>query len=218
MKLTDVLDETNVAHTLHRDEFIESYLIEVKLKCPLHQIKSMLNRIGIVNEKEKKVVQIAHILVSRGKFYLGHFKMFLQMQGNECEILERDMGYLVSVINNLVEWGKIELVEPHAIDVKPRFDCYKVVKINEVSDWNFVKKFTFRKRENKNENSTKKRLSTDQTSNSGKQNIGRDSSNTKRRDNNPINRNDRGNGPKQRIQGGREGNLRSWGNRVRENG
>lgn len=195
MKLTDVMDETEVAHTLHRDEFIENYLVEVKLinDTTPAQVVDTLRRMGI-RAADNTLSQTAHMLTSRGRYYLGHFKMFLQMDGNPSTLTMKDIRLLATVIRDLKAWGKIELVDPHVVDVEPHLDGYKVIKREDVPKWNLKANFTFKKREIKNENSTKEGLSSTETSGNRNKNLGRDSVSGQRRNENAVNRRDRRSG------------------------
>lgn len=215
MKLTDVMDETEVAHTLHRDEFIENYLVEVKLinNTTPAQVVETLRRMGI-RAANNTLSQTAHMLTSRGRYYLGHFKMFLQMEGHASTLTMKDIRLFATVIRDLKAWGKIELVDPHVVDVEPHLDGYKVIKREDAPKWNLKANYTFKKREFKNENSTEERLPVDSTFNRGKQDGRRDSVGTQGRNQDTVNRGNRGNGRGKQFQSGRESGVRARCDRV----
>lgn len=80
---------------------IESRGIEVKLKVPARVITENLERIGIVNRKNKKLFPSCYLVENFDKFFICHFKDLLKVPGSD----ENDKKRRNTIIWLFAKWG-----------------------------------------------------------------------------------------------------------------
>ena len=95
------------------DEIVNN-LIEVKFpeKDDFLKIRETLTRIGVASRKEPELFQSCHILHKKGKYYIVHFKELFQLDGKQTNIDESDIGRRNTIIDLLVQWKLLSVIEP----------------------------------------------------------------------------------------------------------
>ena len=86
-------------------------MIEIKLKThSINIIKETLNRIGVVNQKEKTIKPSVYVYEFNGNYFLIHFKeWFLLHRENAFDnISEDDYNRVEVTASLLMKWGLIE--------------------------------------------------------------------------------------------------------------
>lgn len=111
------------------------------------KIKETLTRIGIASKKDNTLYQSCHILHKRGDFYIPHFKEMFLLDGKEANLEESDIGRRNTIIDLLVQWKLITVVEPESI-LSPRapISGIKVVSFKDKANWTLVAKYTVGKK------------------------------------------------------------------------
>lgn len=119
------------------DSFIQ---IEVKSDDDFLKIKETLTRMGIVNNKSKKVWQSCHILHKAGKYYLVHFLELFALDGRQVNIEEEDYARLYSIANLLEAWGLTKVLNRNVFkDITPI--SVGVIPFSKKSEYEFIQKY-----------------------------------------------------------------------------
>jgi hypothetical protein len=97
--------------------------VEVELKSSFSVIRESLERLGIVNDKNKEVYPSCYILHKRGKYYIIHFKNLLKLDGKTVDNFDdKDKLREKSIAVLLEKWGLVEIVyEPFEEGEEPMF-------------------------------------------------------------------------------------------------
>lgn len=109
------------------------------------KVKETLERMGVASHKDMVLVQTAHILHKKGRYYICHFKELFGIDGRPTEINQGDFARRNLIVKYLIDWGmitplKTEWKEPMGI---PRM--LKVIKHSEREDWHLVVKYNIGK-------------------------------------------------------------------------
>jgi hypothetical protein len=124
-------------------------LVEVELREPddFLKVKETLTRIGIASRKDKILYQSCHILHKQKKYYIVHFKELFALDGKPTDFSESDIGRRNTIINLLVEWGLISIVDAEQTKepVTP-LSQIKVLPFKEKNEWDLVAKYNIGKR------------------------------------------------------------------------
>tara|TARA_B100001939_G_scaffold235253_1_gene202784 strand:- start:1074 stop:1475 length:402 start_codon:yes stop_codon:yes gene_type:complete len=126
------------------DEIVNN-LIEVKFpeKDDFLKIRETLTRIGVASRKEPELFQSCHILHKKGKYYIVHFKELFQLDGKQTNIDESDIGRRNTIIDLLVQWNLLSVVEPQRIqEPKAPLSQIKIVSFKEKKDWKLTAKYS----------------------------------------------------------------------------
>jgi hypothetical protein len=120
---------------------------EVLLNAPIDVISRRLRSFGRTFPERLEIVQVAHVLKKRGKFYICHFKSLLYLDGvaERNDITLRDLAETYAAVMMLLRDGLVTIetdfdveqfgpVPPHVKDVSR--DTYY--------DWKRVSKYTFK--------------------------------------------------------------------------
>lgn len=120
---------------------------EVLLNAPIDVISRRLRSFGRTFPDRLEIVQVAHVLKKRGKFYICHFKSLLYLDGvaERSDITLRDLAETYAAVKMLLRDGLVTIesdfdveqfgpVPPHVKDVSR--DTY--------FDWKRVSKYTFK--------------------------------------------------------------------------
>lgn len=104
-----------------RGNEVVPYLVEVKLKGDPQDtflvIMETLTRIGIASRKEKNVLyQSAHILSKKDKYYIVSFKAMFILDKKTNDLTTGDIARTNRIIQLLVDWNLIEVVNPIQIE------------------------------------------------------------------------------------------------------
>lgn len=118
-------------------------MIEITLKQPedFLKVKETLTRMGIANNKEKKLYQSCHILQKQGLYYIVHFKEMLRMDGRQVDIDGEDYQRRDSIAQLLRDWGLIDIVS----DSDELFEItnnFRVISFKQKNDWELLSKYT----------------------------------------------------------------------------
>ena len=112
-------------------------MVEVTLNEPddFLKVRETLTRIGVASRKEKKIYQSCHILHKQGRYYLVHFKELFALDGKHANLTINDIQRRNRIIQLLVDWGLIGIVNSESIqDVAP-LNQIKVLSYKDKGDW-----------------------------------------------------------------------------------
>ena len=123
-------------------------MIEVKLNEPddFLKVRETLTRIGVASRKEKKLYQSCHILHKQGKYYIVHFKELFALDGKRANITVNDVQRRNRIIQLLLDWGLITVVNTDkVVDIAP-LNQIKVLAYKEKNEWELETKYNIGKR------------------------------------------------------------------------
>ena len=123
-------------------------MVEVNLSEPddFLKVRETLTRIGVASRKEKKLYQSCHILHKQGKYYIGHFKELVALDGKSANLSLNDVQRRNRIIQLLSDWGLITIKKPDTIvDVAP-LSQIKVLSYKDKGGWNLESKYNIGKK------------------------------------------------------------------------
>jgi hypothetical protein len=126
---------------------IVPFLLEVELSDHVFlRVKETLTRIGIPSKKptdeKSKLIQTAHILSKRGKFYICHYKTMFLLDGKSNHLTTHDIARQNRIAQLLQDWGLLRIVRPDQIgNTSCSLKTIKVVKYDDRDNWEFVSKY-----------------------------------------------------------------------------
>ncbi len=123
-------------------------MIEVTLNEPddFLKVRETLTRIGVASRKEKKLYQSCHILHKQGKYYIVHFKELFALDGKRANITVNDVQRRNRIIQLLLDWGLISVVDVSGVtDIAP-LNQIKVLSYREKNEWELETKYNIGKR------------------------------------------------------------------------
>lgn len=109
------------------------------------KIKETLTRIGMCNSKRTTLVQTAHILQKRGKYYIVHFLELFALDGKETDFIEDDRKRVISIVELLENWGLLTIkteIEPEYKGKKPYMLNLNIIDFKSKDKWELVPKYT----------------------------------------------------------------------------
>jgi hypothetical protein len=109
------------------------------------KIKETLTRIGMCNSKRTTLVQTAHILQKRGKYYIVHFLELFALDGKETDFSEDDRKRVISIVELLENWGLLTIkteIEPEYRGKKPYMLNLNIIDFKSKDKWELVPKYT----------------------------------------------------------------------------
>ena len=109
------------------------------------KIKETLTRIGMCNSKRTTLVQTAHILQKRGKYYIVHFLELFALDGKETDFIEDDKKRVISIVELLENWGLLTIkteIEPQYLGKKPYMLNLNIIDFKSKDKWELVPKYT----------------------------------------------------------------------------
>ena len=109
------------------------------------KIKETLTRIGMCNSKRTTLVQTAHILQKRGKYYIVHFLELFALDGKETDFIEDDRKRVISIVELLENWGLLTIkteIEPQYRGRKPYMLNLNIIDFKSKDKWELVPKYT----------------------------------------------------------------------------
>ena len=112
-------------------------MVEVLLNEPddFLKVRETLTRIGVASRKEKKIYQSCHILHKQGRYYLVHFKELFALDGKHANLTQNDIQRRNRIVQLLVDWGLIGIVDVVKIkDIAP-LNQIKVLAYKDKGDW-----------------------------------------------------------------------------------
>ena len=112
-------------------------MVEVLLNEPddFLKVRETLTRIGVASRKEKKIYQSCHILHKQGRYFLVHFKELFALDGKHANLTQNDIQRRNRIVQLLVDWGLIGIVDNVKIkDIAP-LNQIKVLAYKDKGDW-----------------------------------------------------------------------------------
>ena len=112
-------------------------MIEITLNEPddFLKVRETLTRIGVASRKEKKIYQSCHILHKQGRYYIVHFKELFALDGKHANLTQNDIQRRNRIVQLLVDWGLIGIVDVVKIkDIAP-LNQIKVLAYKDKGDW-----------------------------------------------------------------------------------
>lgn len=124
--------------------------IEVTLKRPddFLLVRETLTRIGVATQNQKRLIQTAHILHKKQRFYIVHFKQMFLLDGKEGTVFtEEDRGRLNRIAKLLAKWDLVTLVKPEMVEA-PLVPISQIAVIphKEKANWILEAKYEIGKR------------------------------------------------------------------------
>jgi hypothetical protein len=134
---------------------VVSKLVEVTLKKEedFLKVRETLTRIGVASKKDNTLYQSCHILHKQGKYYITHFKELFLLDGKDSTLEESDIGRRNAIVNLLVEWNLVDVVETSQSKIEDPIaplNQVKIIPFKEKVNWNLVAKYTIGKKINPN--------------------------------------------------------------------
>ena len=130
-------------------------MVEVLLNEPddFLKVRETLTRIGVASRKEKKIYQSCHILHKQGRYFLVHFKELFALDGNHANLKQNDIQRRNRIVQLLVDWGLIGIVDVVKIkDIAP-LNQIKVLAYKDKGDWILETKYNIGSKKKKVEES-----------------------------------------------------------------
>ena len=123
-------------------------MVEINLKEPddFLKVRETLTRIGVASRKEKKLYQSCHILHKQGRYFIVHFKELFALDGKRANITVNDVQRRNRIIQLLLDWGLVSIVETEKVlDIAP-LNQIKVLAYKEKNEWVLETKYNIGKR------------------------------------------------------------------------
>lgn len=119
-------------------------MVEVELLDTesFRKVKETLTRIGLASRSEKVLTQSAHILHRQGHYYICHFKELLALDGLRTDLSESDIERRNRIVQMLVEWNLIKVVDPERLIPMGSPNVVKIIKYADKEDWELRTKYT----------------------------------------------------------------------------
>ena len=130
-------------------------MVEVLLNEPddFLKVRETLTRIGVASRKEKKIYQSCHILHKQGRYFLVHFKELFALDGKHANLTQNDIQRRNRIVQLLVDWGLIGIVDVVKIkDIAP-LNQIKVLAYTHKGDWILETKYNIGSKKKKVEES-----------------------------------------------------------------
>ena len=105
------------------------------------KVKETLSRIGIAYRKDKKLFQSCHILHKQGRYYIVHFKELFLLDGKPSDLSENDIARRNTIINLLLEWDLVSLVNVEELEPVAPMNQVKILRYDEKDEWELVVKY-----------------------------------------------------------------------------
>ena len=132
-----------------------SDMLEVTIKQPddFLKVRETLTRIGVASRKDKTLYQSCHILHKQGKYYITHFKELFALDGKHANLTQNDIQRRNRIVQLLVDWGLIGIVDVLRIkDIAP-LNQIKVLAYKDKGDWILETKYNIGSKKKKVEES-----------------------------------------------------------------
>lgn len=127
---------------------IDELGIEVLLEADYAVVCETLERIGVVNKREKKIFPscYCHKEVKNGntRYFICHFKELFALQGKPSTFNKLDKLRTQTITYFLQKWNLVKVINPDNVD-KILSDKIDVVKHSEKKDYQVVHKFRYEK-------------------------------------------------------------------------
>lgn len=124
-------------------------MVEVKLHSDedFLKVRETLTRIGVASKKTRCLFQSCHILHKQNRYYIVHFKELFALDGKPSSITEDDIARRNTIVNLLVEWGLVTLVDPlKSKEPVAPLSQIKILAHKEKGEWQLVTKYSIGRR------------------------------------------------------------------------
>lgn len=110
-------------------------------------VKETLTRIGIASESKKTIYQTAHILHSRGNYFILHFKELFILDGRQNTITDEDIERRNLIAKLLHDWKLVTIKPEININELKRapIGSIKILSYNDKNYWTLKAKYTIGK-------------------------------------------------------------------------
>ena len=132
------------------DELLSNFVeIEIDSYANYRIIKETLTRMGIGDNKKKRLYRSCHILEIDNKFYIVHFKELFLLDKKDAYIIEGDIERRNKIARTLESWGLCKIVNREVLDYVSYMPLNKelVTKVfvlahKQKRDWELVTMYT----------------------------------------------------------------------------
>lgn len=134
-----------------RYTYIRNYMVQVELHVSPAILADVLKRVGIGSRESKFLRQQVHLLSSKGKFYLGNFRMLFHTEGKASKLKKRELDIFYTIVSNLVRQGKITVKHEGKFEgLRLRPNDIFIVSKQESSNFELKPHFKFRRKYDQN--------------------------------------------------------------------
>jgi len=121
-------------------------LVDIITPTNFNLIKETLTRIGIANEKEKKLYQSCHILHKKddqniSRYAIVSFKEMFILDGKENNMTDSDNSRIYYVTEMLENWNLLKIIDDTERYIKIRPNI-KVLSHKDKNEWELISKYT----------------------------------------------------------------------------
>lgn len=106
------------------------------------KVRETLTRMGVASRHKNLLVQTAHILHRRGKYYICHFKEMFMLDGLDSKLEETDIARRNRIAKMLEEWNMIKVKDQRYLDPIASPSTVFVIKHSDKDDWQLTAKYT----------------------------------------------------------------------------
>lgn len=116
-------------------------MVEIRLLKDFNVIVETLTRIGIANNKERKLYQSCHILQKRGRYYIVHFKELLKLDGRPVNMTDEDLDRRDDIVDLMEKWGLCERSEDDTNHCNRNDNFFRVIGYRDKHNWELIPKY-----------------------------------------------------------------------------
>jgi hypothetical protein len=120
------------------EDMIEVALVE---PCAFRKVRESLTRMGVAHKGDNTLYQSCHILHKAGHYYICHFKEMYALDGRYTTLSEEDIARRNIITKMLQDWKLLTVLDSTKLIPLGEPKLVKVIKFNEVDDWNLVPKY-----------------------------------------------------------------------------
>ena len=106
-------------------------------------VRETLTRMGHARESGTELVQVAHILYKKGKYYIIHFKLLYELDGRFSTFGARDEGQMNTIAALLERWGMVKIVNKDRLKIFSDPRDIDLVRHGDKQKWNLVARYKF---------------------------------------------------------------------------
>ncbi len=114
--------------------------IEVEILADYAVVCETLERIGVVNRREKKIFPSCYCIKDEEKFFICHFKEMFTLNGKPSTFDKLDRLRLQTIVYFLKKWNLVKVIDEDDIS-EILSDKIDVVKHSEKKEYKVVHKF-----------------------------------------------------------------------------
>lgn len=124
-------------------ESVISKMVQVEMVTEesFRKVKETLTRMGVPSKQSKTLYQSCHILHKKGLYYICHFKELYELDGRNSDISETDISRRNTIVDMLVQWNMIKVVNNFSITVPIKSSLVKTIKHSERDEWELSPKY-----------------------------------------------------------------------------